>query len=227
MKKEETKNNSNDLFFEIIDDVYNSNNNLLLFSYSLFSEIDNSFYKNNKNRIKFEQDIWEDYSTLKKDYDYIYNQYEFLLEKLSEELNKIHNKNYSKRYWRILLGPWIFLFISIIFERWFSIENIFKNNKKKNFYKTNNKNYIPTDIDEFRNIYILEEWNHNLYSKILGHFKNNDYKLNYYKSNNDTQKYLIKSSNLSLKQKIAKVLLRMPFTLFFKNKRLFIFFFRI
>jgi putative transferase (TIGR04331 family) len=219
MNKEETKISSCDLFFEIIDNVYNSKNNILFFSYSIFSGIDNSFYKNNKNRIKFEQDIWEEYSILKKNYEYIYKQYEFLLEQFSNELNKIHNKNYSKRYWRILIGPWIFLFISIIFERWFSIRGIFKNNKiEKIFIRQETKNYVTTDIDEFRNIYILNDWNHNLYNKILKYFKNDNYVINYYKSNNDTQNYLTRSLNLSFKQKIVKTLLRTSFTSFFKNK---------
>ena len=219
MKKEETTNNSSDLFFEIINNVYNSKNNILFFSFAEFSEIDNSFYKKNKGRIKFEKDIWEDYLVLKKNYYYIDKQYEFLLEQLSDELNKTHNKNYSKRYWRILLGPWIFLFTSIIFERWFSLRNIFQNNKiEKIFIRNKTKNYIPTDIDEFRNIYILDDWNHNLYNKILKCFENNDYELHYYNSNNDTQDYLIRSLNLSFKQKILRVLLKTPLTLFFKNK---------
>ena len=37
--------------------------------------------------------------------------YEKILNSLKEELNIIHKKNYSKNFWRIFIGPWLFNFI--------------------------------------------------------------------------------------------------------------------
>jgi putative transferase (TIGR04331 family) len=57
-------------------------------------------------------------NNLQKKFSYLLKIYESLLETLSERLNKIHNLNYSVQYWRIIIGPWLFEFISIIYHNW-------------------------------------------------------------------------------------------------------------
>ena len=39
---------------------------------------------------------------------------EHFLEKLTIHLNKYHKKNYSRRYWKIILTPWLWWFISSV-----------------------------------------------------------------------------------------------------------------
>ena len=53
-----------------------------------------------------------------KNYFYLLTIYEYFLKIISLKLNKIHNVNYSKKYWRIVIGYWLFEFISIVFDNW-------------------------------------------------------------------------------------------------------------
>ena len=48
--------------------------------------------------------------------------YEKLLEQLSGKLNQIHEVNHSSRYWRIVIGHWLFFFISAIYDRYLSVK---------------------------------------------------------------------------------------------------------
>ncbi len=57
---------------------------------------------------------------------------------LSNYLNKIHGKNYSLKYWEIIIGPWLISFIYLLDYRYKNI-----NNKKFN----NKINYIVTPYD--------------------------------------------------------------------------------
>ena len=59
--------------------------------------------------------------------------YEKILKELSYELNKIHNKNFSLRAWRIIIGPWLNRFITVIFDRKKIIDDFLGKRKKKKF----------------------------------------------------------------------------------------------
>ena len=96
--------NDHDLFFEAIDKIYSSKNNLLFLSKSVLSKIEDNFLKKNNERIIFDKDIWYENEKLKNDYKYICDQCEFILKELRTFLNNHHNKNYSERFWKILIG---------------------------------------------------------------------------------------------------------------------------
>ena len=51
-------------------------------------------------------------SFVENTYDYINCTYEKILPLLSETLNSIHGRKHSIRYWRILIGPWLHLYLS-------------------------------------------------------------------------------------------------------------------
>jgi len=53
---------------------------------------------------------------------YVDNFYEKLLPLLGEKLNAIHNKNYTSRYWRILIGPWLQLYLSVVYDRFIHLK---------------------------------------------------------------------------------------------------------
>ena len=58
--------------------------------------------------------------------------YNHFLDQLTIFLNNYHKKNYSKKYWSIILGPWLYRFISAISFKWNLISSI---NKKYIFVK--------------------------------------------------------------------------------------------
>ena len=80
-------------------------------------------------KIKSDQDkfiILEPYGmnieTIKKNNEYVEKLSEIIQNELSIELNKLHNVNFSNRYWKIITGNWLKRVIKIIFFRYKCIE---------------------------------------------------------------------------------------------------------
>ena len=94
---------------------------------------------------------WDDRTKLSRDYNYLLGLHEVLLKDLSIQLNKIHKVNYSIRYWRILIGPWLGYFIQALFDRWRML------NKAADEYDIDTcqvvdrdiKSIIPNDMNDF------------------------------------------------------------------------------
>lgn len=61
---------------------------------------------------------WDDRAKFKRDYAAIAAAYESSLKALAGALNAFHSTSHGERYWRILLGPWLYVFVSILFDRW-------------------------------------------------------------------------------------------------------------
>ena len=57
---------------------------------------------------------WEDFEKLLRDEEYLDKFYEQILSKLTIVLNKYHKTSYDKKYWRILLNPWLNTIIYIL-----------------------------------------------------------------------------------------------------------------
>jgi putative transferase (TIGR04331 family) len=67
---------------------------------------------------------WRDRDKLINDYGYLKDLYENILSELAPKLNSIHGVNYSLRYWRIILGPWLYVYISAVWDRWENIKKV-------------------------------------------------------------------------------------------------------
>lgn len=61
---------------------------------------------------------WDDRKKYFDDYSYLQRTYEAILGKVAQELNAFHHTGHSLRYWRILLGPWLYNFTHTLFDRW-------------------------------------------------------------------------------------------------------------
>ena len=61
---------------------------------------------------------WNDREKYKEDYHYLSDVHEVLLKEMKAQLNRIHNVDYSIRYWRILIGPWLIFFVQSLYDRW-------------------------------------------------------------------------------------------------------------
>ena len=91
---------------------------------------------------------------------------------ISYKLNKIHNVNYSKNYWRVLIGPWLFMFISIIFDNWNKLKYI-----KKNYHlqfieiaKVKNSAFLFNDYNDFAYKTLTDSFNNSIYNDLLKFF---------------------------------------------------------
>ena len=120
---------------------------------------------------------WDDREKLEKDSIYINKLYERILTELSKLLNSAHKKNYTKEYWRSVIGYWLFLFLSSIFDKWESISNAFRFFDGINYTKTFkpfNKQHplIPKTLKEYNSISSHTEWNHLICSEIITYLQN-------------------------------------------------------
>ena len=116
---------------------------------------------------------WDDRDKLYKDYQYLLELYERVLNELANELNNIHKVTYSLRYWRIIIGPWLMLFLPVIFDRWSCL-----NVAIEKYSITNTKiqdepglNYVPQCMEHFSNLVKTDLWNHRIYASILKYLK--------------------------------------------------------
>ena len=112
---------------------------------------------------------WDDRDKLYKDYQYLLELYEVLLAELTIELNKIHGVSYTIRYWRIVIGPWLLMFLPVIFDRWSCIHVAIDRYSvtNTNILEEIDLSYVPVSMEHFTNIVGTDLWNHAVYSSIL------------------------------------------------------------
>lgn len=112
------------------------------------------------------------WSNRKKRFDanqYVENLYQETMISLGNILNNFHNVNYSVRYWKILCGPWVRLFINIIYHKWECVEEVIKSSNKINTYGLNidHKNMVPGNIVEFYKLLVSDQWNHYICMQVI------------------------------------------------------------
>ena len=112
---------------------------------------------------------WNDREKLYTDYQSIQIIYEKILLELSSKLNQTHQVNYSLRYWRILIGPWLGFFIQTLFDRWFMLNTVFDNNQKYHccVIKREPLSFVPNDMSHFQQWFITDDWNEAIYGQLI------------------------------------------------------------
>jgi len=112
---------------------------------------------------------WKDRKKIQKDYNYLSELYERTLTSIYIKLNDIHNVDFSKRYWRIIIGPWLLTYISVLWDRWESIrlaENMC-DDVKTIVPDKKEKRSVAGDYNSSMQLMINDEWNYLLYCEIL------------------------------------------------------------
>jgi putative transferase (TIGR04331 family) len=112
---------------------------------------------------------WDNREALYKDYLYLDALYEKVLDGLSRQLNNIHGTNHSFRYWRIIVGPWLYYFCQILYDRYLSISSAVKSGKVSDTlvgdYGENE--WLPNNFYQFSRWFIEDSYNQFLYSYII------------------------------------------------------------
>ena len=116
---------------------------------------------------------WNDRDKLNKDYLYSKKLYQVLINEISNCLNLYHNKDNSIRYWKIILGPWLFSFIQIALERYENLKQLlnFENNLETIVLDIDRELLTPNNVETFYRSLMSDTWNHFIYSEII---KNSD-----------------------------------------------------
>ena len=118
-------------------------------------EIFKDFFKISNSKKKLKKHYWQNLKNFNQDYKYINNLHEKILKKLSETLNIVHNEKKKEIYWRILLDPWLYHYLTVNLFIWRLIEinkeNIKKirKTKKELYFKNQIFNYNYYESDDF------------------------------------------------------------------------------
>ena len=122
--------------------------------------------KFNSSKVEYH---WDDRLKLKDDVAYLEDIYEKLLLEVSNNLNKFHEVNYTTRYWRILIGPWLNYFIQILYDRWYMLKSAIQHHNidyciilKRDLCES-----IPADMSHFNRLISSDTWNEVIYAQLL------------------------------------------------------------
>lgn len=112
---------------------------------------------------------WEDRAQVYRDHLYLAAFIDRLLEALSQTLNQLHQVNYSIRFWRIVLGPWLINFVPVVFDRYQCVEKALSSGEVSSAValKENDEQHIPMDMKQFSFFQEQDLWNEFLIRRIL------------------------------------------------------------
>ena len=106
-----------------------------------------------------------------KDHDIAYVQglSNQLLAEMVDALNEFHNTSHGLRYWHILIGYWLQRYVSVAFNRYFTLEQALKNYDVAGTASFDSSAYrlAPADSRAFCYASNDDVWNHVFYSRIL------------------------------------------------------------
>lgn len=124
-----------------------------------------------------------------RDFKYINKLHKSILPDLANKLNLIHNKKINKKEWNLIIGYWLYVYISVCVDRYNTISNLGKKLEKekdyfvKEFHNLSKDQFIPIDTSEAVKFFHDDLWNHLFFSDLLRLFT----KVNFRKT---TFKYL-------------------------------------
>ena len=112
---------------------------------------------------------WEDRDKFEKDAVYLEHLHEKLLPCFQVFLNNYHRKNYSLKYWRVIIGPWLSVIVPTIYDRW---ENISAAMRCHDYHAISLNQNIDSDLIcpdylSFSSSVHKDEWNYFLYSDLI------------------------------------------------------------
>ena len=159
---------------DLIDVWEFDENNFLLGKWCDFDVSNKEKLKNKilkKISIIKNSDHWENSEKKVKDYEYVKNILEYLLELISEKLSIIYDVNENKEYWRIIVFSWLSEYAATIFYRWENIRIFFEKNNTEKFYSNfillNDLDYISKNHADFTDITQEDEWNHLIFLRLF------------------------------------------------------------
>ena len=156
---------------------------------------------------------WDDRNKLYNDYLYLNNVYEIMLKYLKYQLNGIHGVDYSLRYWRILIGPWLAYFMQMVFDRWSMLKHAFEKHEISGciIIEKDEKKLIPYEMNDFLSAFVDDDWNEMIYGQLLDRYWKHSTNIEYVtKINNQVENIhqdngLMRSSLTRFKQSFLSV----------------------
>jgi putative transferase (TIGR04331 family) len=92
-----------------------------------------------------------------------------LLNEITYALNRFHGTSHSPVYWNIVLGNWLARYVSVCYNRFFTISNLLELNEisATSIFKSQDYSLVVPDTATFNNIVNNSIWNNSLYFRVL------------------------------------------------------------
>lgn len=129
-----------------------------------------------------------------EDIDLLNFHYEYFLEELTKYLNQIHEVSFSKLYWRVIIGPWLYNFIHIVHDKIKIKKSIIKQYNKVYFLKrpVNLESFQCEDFASFQKM-VSENWFNDFLQSLI--FKSDKRFIQLDNKSEILDRHLIKSKN--------------------------------
>ena len=106
----------------------------------------NSFSKFKKKVVN--EYHWNSDRKLEKDYKFLKKIQKKIFKILVKNLNEYHNTNYSEKYWKIIILPWLINILNMTFDKWEMVNQINKKKFKIDLYEYADKDLIFEDYKD-------------------------------------------------------------------------------
>ena len=111
---------------------------------------------------------WDDRDRYYSASAYVDEWCEALLRELHPYLNRVHGTNHSDRYWRIVLGPWVILYVSVIYDRFVHLRAAFTEYPDLETIGMFDSSYrVPADFNEAASFVAHDPYNLQIFSQLL------------------------------------------------------------
>ena len=111
---------------------------------------------------------WDDRRRYNADCSRLEKTYERLLRYTSAALNEHHGTDHSVRYWRVLVGPWLYMFTNVLFDRWTMVhETDAFDIEETLLLETPLSDLIPSALSGL--LFQDVEWNHYVFGRAIEH----------------------------------------------------------
>jgi len=112
---------------------------------------------------------WDCRKKLSKDYEELLKLHEVVLTSLKCWLNEVHTVNYSDRFWRLVIGPWLGYFLPVLYDRWSIVEGARRSYRfdcvKLHLWKSSD--FIARDTFDFSSMCTTDEWNDYVFGEVI------------------------------------------------------------
>lgn len=124
--------------------------------------------------------VWDNRSVVQTEHIKLIELYEEVINKLADKMNHIHQTDYSVRFWKILLGPWLHRFIRVLYDRWLTLKKISQSSQSLSCIVSDGdiKHYIPNDTMHFIQLVVDDPWNEMMYAYLAKEFFSDKIKQN-------------------------------------------------
>lgn len=113
---------------------------------------------------------WDDRKQLFQDYQFLSGIIDQATIMLATSLNSIHGTNFSSKYWKIIIGPWLIAFVPAVLDRYKSIQTAIATTPKGSVFLSSCDFLIDessNDMQDFLKDLVDPLWNEGIYRRFL------------------------------------------------------------